>query len=452
MMNAPKLFPATSGRPPGHPNRKARRGAALALWTAVMVGGCAFQRPKEVRHTMNGVEMDGDGRAVIDPGKRGAVPTSRPIADPWGPPTAGVAGMDSVKSVPVNIFGEMGGPRPLSRVVGDAGFQQHTFTDEGSDSDVAVDPSGKWLVFASTRHNEHTDIYMQRVDGTAVTQLTSDASDDAFPAFSPDGRKVAFASTRAGAWQIYMMDTDGRNVVQVTNGNMQCVHPCFSQDGARIAYSAIGSRSAQWEIWIADLKTGEKRMIGYGLFPRWSPEKGVDRIAFQKSRQRGTRWFSLWTLDLIEGEGRRLTEVVSSANAAVVSPCWSPDGHRLTFATIVEPARIGREADDPRRAKIAKQYGQQDIWTVDADGGNRQRLTDGNGTNLSPYWGQDSRVYFISDRGGAECVWSVRADPKRAIDIAGADRGPAVNAKPATPADPFQNGNKIGSAATDPKE
>ena len=425
--------------------------AVLGLGVVYVASGCVFSKPHELRHTVNGVELFADGR-VSDPGKRGAVPMTRPIADPWGPSQAAV-GMDPVRPVPVNIFGEMGGPRAVSRVVGDAGFQQHTFTDEGSDSDVTIDPTGHWLVFASTRHNEHTDIYMQRVDGTAVTQLTSDQADDAFPSFSPDGKKVAFASTRAGAWQIYVMDIDGRNVVQVTNGNMQCVHPTWSPDGTRLCYAAIGSRSAQWELWIAELKTGEKRMIGYGLFPMWSPDKNVDRIAFQKSRQRGTRWFSIWTLDLIEGEGRRLTELVSSPNAACVSPCWSPDGRRLTFATIVEPTRIGGDKDDAHRQKIAKQYGQQDVWTVDGDGSNRQRLTDGNGTNLSPYWGADNRVYFISDRGGAECVWSVRADPNRAFEMTRDKIVPAGSgARNVAPgADPFQNG-RPGNATIDPRE
>ncbi|HEX8915929.1 MAG TPA: hypothetical protein VF796_26515 [Humisphaera sp.] len=458
-MSTPPANPDTPGPRRPAPTRPtstvtALRCATAGLAAAALAAGCTvYQRPRELKHTVNGVTMEADGRPVIDPGKRGANPMTRPVADPWGPPQVGVAGMGAVKAVPVNVFGEMGQPRPLSRVVGDAGFQQHTFTDEGADADCAADPSGKWVVFSSTRHNEHTDIYMQRVDGTAVTQLTSDQADDAFPSFSPDGRKICFASTRAGAWQIYMMDTDGRNVVQVTNGNMQCVHPTFSPDGSRIAYSAIGSRSAQWELWVADLRTGEKRMIGYGLFPRWCPDRSVDRIAFQKSRQRGTRWFSIWTLDLIEGEGRRLTEVVSSPNAAVVSPCWSPDGKRLAFATIVEPARSGAEKDE-RKLALAKQYGQQDIWTVDADGGNRQRLTDGNGMNLSPYWGADNRVYFISDRGGAECVWSVRADPKRAFETVNVGPGavPPVARPGGAAPDPFRAGQPGGTASTDPRE
>ena len=87
----------------------------------------------------------------------------------------------------VNIFGELDGVEhngPASPS-GNAGFQQHTFVDEGYDGDVAVDPNGQWLVFSSTRHSSHTDIYLQQVDGMSVMQLTSDAADDAFPSSAP---------------------------------------------------------------------------------------------------------------------------------------------------------------------------------------------------------------------------------------------------------------------------
>ncbi len=94
-------------------------------------------------------------------------------------------------------------------------------------------------------------------------------------------------------------------------------------------------------------------MIGFGLFPTWSPTKGVDRIAFQRARQRGGRWFSLWTLDLVDGESRRVTEVAASSNAAIVCPTWSPDGKQIAFATIAEP----------NNSTGAKPLGQQDIWT-----------------------------------------------------------------------------------------
>ena len=310
----------------------------------------------------------------------------------------------------INQFGEFDGKQRANDSSGSqANFQQHTFVNEGFDGDVAVDPTGHWLVFTSTRHSTHPQIYLQRVDGNAVTQLTSDNSDYAFPSFSPDGKQIAFSSTRAGNWDIYVMDVDGRNVVQVTNTPAQDLHPSFSPDGHRLVFSSMGPRSRQWELWTADANTGEHRMIGTGLFPTWSPNKDKDQIAFQRARQRGSRWFSLWTLDLVAGEARNVTEVAVSSNAAIVSPAWSPDGHKLAFSTIVDPAYT-----DPK----GRPTGQQDVWIVRADGTNRQRLTDGTGVNATPFWSRDGRVFFVSDRGGVECVWSAQAN---SVDVPVAD-------------------------------
>lgn len=320
------------------------------------------------------------------------------------PPTPFPEQSEEVEAQPsqtVNVFGEVNGNAPKSVALNsEAAFQQHSFADEGYDSDVTVDPTGRWIIFSSTRNSEHPSIYTQRVDGTAVTQLTDGGSDDAYPVFSPDGKQVAFSSTRSGNWQIYVMDSDGRNIVQLTSGAMQAIHPSFSPDGQQLCYCAVGGRSGQWELWVLDIKTNEKRMIGYGLFPSWSPDKTVSRIAFQRARQRGSRWFSLWTLDLIEGEAHRVTEVAVSTNAAILSPSWSPDGKHLAFATVLNPGKSGEHKRSPT-----------DVWTIDADGSNRQRLTDGRGNNLMPFWGPDHRVFFVSDRGGTESVWSVRAVP-----------------------------------------
>ncbi len=234
----------------------------------------------------------------------------------------------------------------------------------------------------------------------SVIQLTNDEAEYASPAFSPDGKQIAFCSTRAGEWDIYTMDADGKNVVQVTNDPMQHIHPSFSPDGTRLVYCCLGGKSGQWELWTVDLTTSEKRMIGFGLFPTWCPAKNVDRIAFQRARQRGSRWFSLWTLDLTDGESRRVTEVAASSNAAIVCPTWSPDGKQIAFATIAEP----------NNSTGAKPLGQQDIWTVSSDGSGRHRVTDGVGLNLGPCWAANNRIFFVSDRGGAECIWSAQAD------------------------------------------
>jgi len=378
-------------------------------WNSIWMGGAALMLMATAGCSTMGRWLGmgcQDQPAVIGPAPvdnpsaaASANPSARPIDLMFDNDVTPLAAAPSI-----NIFGEFDGmPRPSVRMVGEANVQQHTYTSEGYDNAVSLDPTGHFMVFASTRHSERAKIYLQRVDGTAVTQLTGDDAEDAFPVISLDGKQVAFCSTRSGNWDIYLMDIDGRNVIQITNGPMQDLHPSFSPDGGRLVYCSIGGRSDQWELWTVNLFTSERKMIGYGLFPSWSPDKKVDRIAFQRARQRGSRWFSVWTVDLIDGEARRLTEVTVSSNAAVVSPAWSPDGRCLTFATIAEPAGGDKSGT------------QQDIWIVNADGTNRRRLTDGTGSNLTPFWAVDNRVYFISDRGGNECVWSARAEVPQAV-------------------------------------
>ena len=160
----------------------------------------------------------------------------------------------------------------------------------------------------------------------------------------------------------------------------------------------MGPRSGQWELWTVE--SDDRRKTDDRL--RAVPDAGRRTRTRTRSRSSGrgsaaSRWFSLWTLDLVDGEGP------------------ARDGSRRQLErrdrlADLEPRRQEACVRDDRRAGRttvgAKPVGQQDIWTINADGTNRHRLTDGNGMNLTPFWAADNRVYFVSNRGGTECVWS----------------------------------------------
>jgi TolB protein len=327
--------------------------------------------------------------------------SSRPAAD--SPASAAAPATAPLR--PMTLYGQLPHGSDAADRDGSDNLRRVTFANDGADFDPCIDHTGQWVVFASTRHRETANIYLQRIDGTSVTQLTNDPADDMMPTFSPDGRRIAFASNRTGNWDIYVMDLEGGQPVQITSDPTHDIYPSFSPDGRYLVYCSFGSQSGQWELVVVELANPARRQfIGYGLSPRWSPV--TSRIVFQRANEPGPRRFSIWTIDLVNGEAVRPTEVAVSANAAVITPNWSPDGKHIVFSTVTEP-----ETRDlrPRQA---------DVWIIAADGSGRTNLTQSRFANLQPIWATDGAIYFVSNRGpgGVENIWSLR--PDRALKIA----------------------------------
>lgn len=310
---------------------------------------------------------------------------------------------------PVNVFGGMPGERSaISPLESTGQVRRVSFTEEGADFDVTLDRAGEHLIYSSTRHRRTSDIYRQRIDGSAITQLTDDSSNEVMPALSPDGKTIAFASDRSGNWDIYLMDAEGGPAVQLTSDRTHDIHPSFSPDGKRLVYCSLGERSGQWQLVTIDVDNPTtKRYIGHGLFPQWSPSG--DTILYQRARERGTRWFSVWTVELDDrGEAGSPTEIVWSPSYACITPGWSPDGKAVVFCTVMNPD-ADTQGDRPAES---------DVWIARADGSSRTRMTRGRFANLQPVWSGDSSIYFVSNRAaqGVENIWAI--DPDDAIKVA----------------------------------
>ena len=280
---------------------------------------------------------------------------------------------------------------------GGGNIAQVSFATEGACFDPDIDSTGTLLVFASTMHRETSDIYTKSTTGQTITQLTRDPADDIQPAFSPDGRNVAFASNRAGNWDLYVTSIDGGKTVKISSDTDHELHPSWSPDGRMLAFCKFGSQSQRWEIWVVDWQQPSTRQfLGYGLFPEWCPDIAKSKIVFQRARQRGSRFHTIWTMDYLDGEAMYPTEITSAANAAVINPSWSPSGDRIVFVTVLEPD-----------AKPNTKPSQSDVWIVRLDGSERTNLTNGQFANFQPVWGTNGKVYFVSDRSGVDNLWSV---------------------------------------------
>ena len=184
----------------------------------------------------------------------------------------------------------------------------------------AFSPDGKTLVF-SRAIEEGTDIYSINIrDNCCLQRLTVGRfSDNLSPTYSPDGQRIAFVSTRAGAPQVYVMAADGTDqelfapfdygVTGASNA------PDWSPDGQSVAFHREVGGTLQ--VFVLDARTRTARQLtslGRNEDPTWAPDSR--HLAFVSDRS-GYR--QLWVIDVETGRIRPLLQ-----QSGVRLPAWSP--------------------------------------------------------------------------------------------------------------------------------
>lgn len=125
--------------------------------------------------------------------------------------------------------------------------------------DFSWSPDGKWIAVAHTKDGNY-EIYKIKIDGTALTRLTTNSYTDRFPAWSPKGNEIAFISARSGNEGIFVINADGTNEKQVTPKTLKVLDNLhsrlsWSMDGKAILF--VGRWGTQYDIGIVEVQTGK---------------------------------------------------------------------------------------------------------------------------------------------------------------------------------------------------
>lgn len=146
-------------------------------------------------------------------------------------------------------------------------------------------PDGQMLCFSSQR--QPRDIFVIRADGSGLTNITNDPSDDFRCDWSPLGDKIAFTSTRDSIGgvrneEVYTINSDGTDPIRLTNTLRADANPDWSPDGEQIAFESNRDLNAEVYVMNADGSDPVRltNFIGQDTKPSWSPNG--DKIAFHR--------------------------------------------------------------------------------------------------------------------------------------------------------------------------
>jgi Tol biopolymer transport system component len=227
----------------------------------------------------------------------------------------------------------------------------------GPEFDAAWSPDGNWIVYRDSARgiNEDDEVYLVRADGSGRRNLTKDPANDWGPDWSPDGATIIFNSDRGGAVMGgYLVAPDGSNLRRIVV-DAWVEYPAFSPDGTKIAF--MGQVNGDYEIFTAVLATGHVEQLtsspGEDGWPSWSPDGST--IAFSSVRddcgvapRDHECWrtgdigphFDVW---LVSANGSNLRRATPEFGQFVA---WSPNGDYLLISGyglyVVRPDGTGR--------------------------------------------------------------------------------------------------------------
>jgi hypothetical protein len=242
---------------------------------------------------------------------------------------------------------------------GDGSDPQRLTDDPADDMSPAWSANGKMIAFVTDRDGDR-EIYVMKADGTQEINLTHHPAEDWAPAWSPDGTSIAFSSYRDGNWEIYVMGSDGSDPRRLTFDSAADYGPCWAPDGQSVAFHS--NRDGNWEIYVVGLdgqtllRLTEDEATDFA--PAWSPDG--KRIAFESYRDGN---MEIYLMNVDGSEQRNVSEDPYSNEHG---PSWARSGTKLAF--------------------FSNRDGGWDVFLMNPDGTEKANLTLSPALEQNPDW------------------------------------------------------------------
>ena len=258
-----------------------------------------------------------------------------------------------------------------------------TGSTASTDSATAVSSLTTELVWASDLQGD-LDIYHRRPDGSVVP-IVDRPIDDYAPSLSPDGTQVAFESNEGGSRAVYIAMIEGSDPPRrVSPLESEAAEPAWSPDGRSLAWASLAQGS--WDIVVHDLDTGAERVVVTSASddrsPAWSPDG--TQLVFRSDR---TGNGDIYLLSLTDQSLRQITTSPNEEDNPAVSRTGEVAFERRLDAD-VELFTVDSETETPTRRTIrsgfdgSPTFAGERLVFVRRDSGASQILLD-DGTSLS---------------------------------------------------------------------